>query len=110
MAGTREYTRSFAGGEISPDMYGRIDDAKYLSGAATLRNYIALPTGPAQNRAGFAMVKATKGNGEARLIPFTFSLKQTMVVELGAGYARFHTNGETLEYDPLSLKPWIAPS
>jgi hypothetical protein len=109
MAG-REYTRSFAGGEISPEMYGRIDDAKYLSGAAKLLNFIALPTGPAQNRAGFAYVKGTKNNGVARLIPFTFSLSQTMVVELGDKYARFHTNGATLDYDPALLKPWIAPS
>jgi hypothetical protein len=110
MAGTREYSRSFAGGEISPEMYGRIDDAKYLSGAATLRNFLALPTGPAQNRAGFAFVKGTKNNGKARLIPFTFSLNQTMVVELGDKYARFHTNGATLVYNPASLAPWRPPS
>jgi hypothetical protein len=110
MAGTREYTRSFAGGEISPEMYGRIDDAKFQTGAATLRNFLALPTGPAQNRAGFAFVKATKNNGKARLIPFTFSLNQTMVVELGDQYARFHTNGATLVYNPASLAAWRPPS
>lgn len=98
MANMRTYNRSFAGGEISPEMYGRIDDAKFQSGAATLRNFIATPTGAAENRAGFAFVKATKNNGVARLINFTYSLNQTMVIELGAGYARFHTMGGTLQY------------
>lgn len=95
---TRTYSRSFAGGEISPEMFGRIDDAKFQTGAATLRNFIVAPTGAAENRAGFAYVSSTKNNGVARLIPFTYSLSQTMVIELGGGYARFHTQGETLRY------------
>lgn len=110
MANTRTYSRSFAGGVISTEMFGRIDDAKYQSGAAKLKNFIAAPTGVAENRAGFAFVKATKVNGRARLIPFTFALNQTMVIELGDFYARFHTNGGTLQYDVNSLKPWIDPS
>lgn len=109
MPSTRTYSRSFAGGEISPEMFGRIDDAKFQSGAAVLRNFIATPTGAAENRPGFAFVKATKNNGVARLIPFTFSLDQTMVIELGDKYARFHTQGETLEYDVASLKAWDPP-
>ena len=110
MANTRTYSRSFAGGQISKEMFGRIDDAKFQSAAAKLRNVIATPTGMAMNRPGFAFVKATKNNGKARLIPFTYSLDQTMVIELGDGYARFHTMGETLEYDPGDLENWIPPS
>ncbi len=89
-------------------MFGRIDDAKYQTGAATLRNFIVTPTGGAKNRAGFAFVKATKNNGPARLISFTFSLNQTLAVELGPGYARFHTNGETLLYS--ATQPAFEPS
>jgi hypothetical protein len=107
MPSTRTYYRSFAGGELSPEMFGRIDDAKFQSGAAKLQNFIVNPTGAAMNRAGFAYVKATKNNGVARLIPFTYSLNQTMVIELGDHYARFHTQGATLEYAPGSLSPWV---
>jgi hypothetical protein len=110
MPSMRTYSRSFAGGEISPEMFGRIDDAKFQSGAATLRNFISTPTGAAENRAGFAFVKATKNNGKARLIPFTFSLNQTMVIELGDKYARFHTQGATLQYNPATLHAWIPSS
>lgn len=98
MPSTRIYSRSFAGGEISPEMYGRIDDAKFQNGAAELQNFIVTPTGAARNRAGFAYVNSTKSNGVARLIPFTYSLNQTMIIELGNLYARFHTQGETLQY------------
>ena len=44
---------SFAGGELSPSMYGRTDIAKYDSGAAVLRNFFVLRYGGAANRPGF---------------------------------------------------------
>jgi len=100
MANTKTFTRSFAGGELSAAMFGRIDDAKYQSGAAVLRNFIATPQGPAENRPGFAYVNATKTNGVVRLIPFLYSGTQTMVLEFGEQYIRFHTQGETLETAP----------
>lgn len=100
MANTKNFTRSFAGGELSPAMFGRIDDAKYQSGAALLRNFISTPQGPAENRPGFAYVLATKNNGVARLISFVYSSTQTMVLELGNQYIRFHTMGETLVTGP----------
>ena len=37
---TRTFSRSFSGGEISPEMFGRIDDAKFQQGAATMRNLL----------------------------------------------------------------------
>jgi hypothetical protein len=97
MANVRTLKTSFAGGVMSPEMFGRIDDQKFQSGAAKLRNFIALPQGPAENRAGFGFVRAAKSNSvQCRLIPFTFNTTQTMVLEMGAGYFRFHTNGSTL--------------
>ena len=60
MASTRVFKPSFSGGELSPEMFGRIDDAKYQSGAAMLRNFLVTPTGAAKNRAGLAYVNATK--------------------------------------------------
>jgi len=97
MANVRSHKVSFGGGEISPEMFGRLDDAKYASGLATCRNFIIKPTGPAQNRAGFAFVREVKDSTKkVRLIPFTFNTDQTMIIEMGAGYFRFHTLGATL--------------
>jgi hypothetical protein len=97
MAQTRTYYRSFAGGEVSPEMFGRIDDVKFQTGAAKMLNFIALPQGPAENRPGTKFVLEVKDSTKrTRLIPFTFSTTQTVVIELGAGYFRFHTQGATI--------------
>lgn len=97
MPNIRTLQRSFAGGEMSPEMFGRIDDAKYQTGAAKVRNFITKPQGPAENRAGTSYVNEVKDSAKkTRLIPFTYSTTQTMVIELGAGYVRFHTFGGTL--------------
>ena len=96
---TRTFSRAFGGGEISPEMFGRIDDKKYQTGAATMRNFIAKPQGPAENRPGFAYVAEVKNSTQSvRLLSFTFSTTQTMVIEFGDEYFRFHTQGQPLLY------------
>ena len=97
MANTRSLQRSFSGGECTPEFFGRIDDVKYQSGLATCRNFLVKPHGPVENRPGFAFVREVKDSSKkTRLIPFTYSTTQTMVIELGAGYIRFHTQGGTV--------------
>jgi len=99
MPNTRTFLKSFSSGEISPEMAGRIDDSKYQQGAATMRNFIAKPQGPAENRPGFFFVKEVKDSTkQTRLIPFRFNVSQTMVIEMGHEYFRFHTLGATLQY------------
>lgn len=88
---------SFAGGVVSPAMFGRVDDQKYKTGLAKCENFVCSPQGAVFNRPGFEFVRATKyADKKTRLIPFKFSSDQTMVIELGDKYARFHTNGATL--------------
>ncbi len=97
MANLRTLQRSFNGGELTPEMFGQINDAKFQSGLALCRNFIVLPHGPAANRPGTAYVRAVKDSTKkTRLIPFSYSTTQTMVIELGAGYFRFHTQGATV--------------
>ena len=104
---------SFAGGEISPAMYGRNDDIKYQNGLAKCENFIVLPQGPIQNRPGLEFVGECGVEGKpVRLIPFAYNLEQTMVIELGDKYARFHSMGATLVNDddtPYQVAtPWAA--
>lgn len=97
MGNVRIVQRSFGGGEISPDMFGRYDDAKYQAGVAKCLNFMVKPQGPAENRPGFGFVREVNDSTKAvRLISFTYSTTQTMIIELGAGYFRFHTQGATL--------------
>lgn len=97
----RTLARSFAGGEVSPEMFGRLDLSKFQTGLALARNMEVLPHGPVRNRAGTEFVIETKTSGkQSRLIPFSFNTQQTFALEFGEGYIRFHTLGATLEASP----------
>lgn len=97
MADTLTHTRSFAGGEVTREFFGRIDDSKYQTGLALCRNFIVLPHGPVANRAGTRFVREVKNSAKfTRLLPFTFADDQTLVLEFGEGYFRFHTMGGTV--------------
>ncbi len=93
----RLYQQSFNGGVMSPEMYGRAADVKYQSGLAKCTNFLIDPRGPAVARPGFVHVNSTKyDDKKARLIPFTFSTTQSLVLEFGEKYIRFHTEGQTV--------------
>ena len=113
MALTKVVQLSYAGGEISPDMYGRKDDTRYQNGLAKCLNFLCLPQGPIRNRPGFEFVNECEvENKPVRLIPFTYSAGQTMIVELGDKYAKFHSYGATLVNDDGThykiTTPWAA--
>lgn len=98
MPNVRTYSRSFVGGEVTPEFFGQIADAKFQTGLAKARNFIILPHGPAANRAGTKFVKEVKTSGKrTRVLPFIYSSTQTFAIEVGEGYMRFHTQGATLQ-------------
>lgn len=89
--------RSFAGGEITPELYGRLDLTKYQTGLAKALNFQVLPHGPASRRPGLEYIIETRSSSfRARLIPFAYSATQTVVLEFGQNIVRFHVNGSTL--------------
>lgn len=97
MPSVRTLARSFNAGEITPEMYGRIDDARFQTGLALCQNMIPTPHGPAVNRPGTRFVREVKDSvRRAKLIPFAYSATQTMAIEFGHLYVRFHTAGATL--------------
>lgn len=89
--------RSFAGGEITPELYARFDLAKNQTGLSKCLNFITLAYGPATNRTGLAKVIHTKyPDLPSRLVPFIYSDEERYVLELGDHYIRFHVDGGTL--------------
>src|SRR5574340_267754 len=90
-------TRSYAGGVITPEMHARFDLAKNQTGLAEAVNFVVLPHGPAANRPGLEYTLEVKDSTKATcLIPFVYSTTQSMVLEFGDLYVRFHTQGSTL--------------
>lgn len=88
---------SFAGGELAPSLYGRVDLQRYGISLKTCRNFITRVYGGAMNRPGTRLLQAGKFNtGNVRLIPFVFNLDQAYVLELGDYYLRAYTDGAPL--------------
>lgn len=89
--------RSFAGGEIAPALYSRVDTTKYTTGLATCRNFYVMRHGGVQNRAGTEFICEVKDSTKTvRLIPFVFSVDQTYMLEFGHYYVRVIKNGTLL--------------
>lgn len=106
--GARVFSRSFSGGEITPELFGRLDLTKVQEALALCLNFITLPHGPAINRPGLQFVEEVKTSANpTRLIPFSYNNTQTFAIQLGAGYFRFHTQAATLQAGAL---PAYVPS
>lgn len=85
---------AFSGGEVSDEIYSRIDIEKYVQSAKTMRNFIAVAAGGAANRPGLRYVATTKDSTKAsRLIPFSFNTEQTYILEFGDQYMRVFKDG-----------------
>lgn len=97
MAKVSPIQNSFNAGELSPQLRGRTDLEKYRNGCSTLQNFLPQIFGPAQKRPGTRFVRAVKDSTrKVRLIPFEFSATQSVVLEFGHNYIRFHADGGTV--------------
>ena len=57
--------RSFAGGEITPEAWGRLDLTKYQTGAALIENFQVLPHGHHLAKSVWSSLKP-RGNHSAK--------------------------------------------
>lgn len=89
--------RAFNGGELTPGLYSRAELAPFQTGVAVCRNFLVQPQGSLDNRQGTEYVLETKDSSKAsRLIDFEYSAGDTIAIEVGDQYMRFHTNGGTV--------------
>ena len=98
---------SFNGGIVSPEMFGRFDQAKYQTGVAKCKNFYVELYGGLTYRAGFRYVHHYNLSlGKMRLIPFVFSEEQAVVLAIRAGAVNFFADGGMLLNDsdtPLEI-------
>jgi hypothetical protein len=83
---------SFTGGEISPSLYARVDLARYGTALKTCRNWIVQRHGGVVTRPGFQYLGALDGT-VSRLLEFTLSPDESVLVELTDASTRFWRNG-----------------
>ncbi len=95
---------SFAGGELSPKLHGRVDLAKYRVGCRKLQNFFIHPAGGASNRAGTEFVGEVKDSAKrGRLIPFQFNTQQAYVLEFGDYTLRVIKDGGYVLETPINV-------
>ncbi len=92
---------SFAAGEVSPLIEGRVDLQPFFSSCRRLRNFIASVQGPALKRPGFRFVGEVKDSTKTTvLVPFIFSNVQAYILEFGDRYMRvFRDNAAVTDTD-----------
>lgn len=93
---------SFAAGELSPGLHGRVDIARYLNALATCRNMIPKASGGAEKRPGYYFRGEVKDSAQpAKLLPFVYSTEVRYVIEAGHLYFRFQYLDDTGAAFPL---------
>lgn len=93
------YSKAFNGGIISREFWGRIDDIKYQTGLAIAENAICMPQGNVVNRTGTQYIATVKDSSKkVRIIEFDYDEGQNLIIEMGAGYFRWHNKNGTLGY------------
>lgn len=99
MARVKTLTHAFTGGEVSPELYGRVDLDKRNIGLALCKNFIVLAHGPIARRPGLSWcAPARRDQADAtyptgRLIPFNLPGGEGVVLEFGHNYLRFLYKG-----------------
>ena len=90
---------NFNGGKFTPLMEGRVDFEQYRSGCLKLENFVVRPYGGAFKAPGTQYVGEVKDSSSAtRLIPIRVSTSENYVLEVGAGYFRFWSDGDPGAY------------
>lgn len=85
---------SFNTGEWSPNLFARVDLAKYRSGAALLENFFVDYRGGASTRPGTKYVlQCFKSATAVRLIPMQVTFDIGYILEFGDQYIRFFVDG-----------------
>lgn len=85
-------TNSLTGGEMSSQLFGRTDVARYFNSAALLRNFLVDYRGGALSRPGTRMIGVAR-RAKISLIPFQYSADLSYVLEFSDGGMRVIRNG-----------------
>ena len=87
--------RSFAGGEVAPDVWARQETTKRQTGLKSCLNFIVQRHGGLTNRSGTQYCGLTRygTSTESTLIPFEFARGDTVLIEAGEYYFYFWVNG-----------------
>ncbi len=90
----------FNKGQLTPWLDARTKTDAHAGGAKSLLNCTVRPFGGAMRRPGLIYINATKTTGVTRILPFSASIEDTYLIEMGIGYFRFYKDGAIIETSP----------
>ncbi len=82
---------SFAAGELTPSLWGRVDLAKYNVGLKRCENFVIHPHGGLSRRQGMRFI--ARARGACRLVPFIYNSADSYVLEFSDRRIRFFKAG-----------------
>lgn len=94
---------NFSKGEVSEELVARFDVASYRTALRKALNVIILKYGGITKRPGTRVVAKVHDDDGVRLFPFSFSLTQTYVLEMGQGYMRLAALGGMVIESKLTI-------
>lgn len=95
-------------GELSPDMFARIDNNMYYAGVAKAQNVVIMPHGGLRRRPGLTATTDTllgSVNNDGKLFAFEFSSTQDYVVYLSPNQFRIFKDGVKV-FDDYGTSPY----
>lgn len=93
----------FGGGEIAPELYGRVNIPRYANGAKLLENVYVRVTGPSTRRPGTRFVQNAGEGITVRLIPFVVWRTDTTPPKLQGYQCEFRSDGKIRFYTECEL-------
>src|SRR5690606_37534538 len=93
MADYRSTQPTFTGGEVSEELYGRKDLARYQTSVKKMQNFLVQPAGCAANRNGLKFVGAVPYGTANKLTRFEAAGDDAYLLVWGNNYVRFVANG-----------------
>lgn len=102
---------NFTAGELSPWLDGRVDTESVSKGASFLENMLVTPFGGLKRRFGTELIDTScPREGIVRLMTFSFSAGDQLMMEFSRGLIRYYTDSGLLKDDkgtPLAtISPW----
>lgn len=100
---------SFANGEVAPEIYGATNDPRYSTSLRTCKNFLPIQHGAVVNRPGTKLDAAAKTATPPFLRAFVFTNFQSIILEFGNLYLRFHAAGGPIEVAGVPVEivtPW----
>lgn len=99
-------TYTYAGGELAPGLYGRVDLTKYMTGVKLAKNFMVSVEGGLEKRFGMYFIGKPKfQNKEAKLIPWRIADDDSYCLEFGDFYIRLLRFGGPVLYPTGAFVP-----